>query len=36
MKLKTKKESTPITNMLISTTLVLNNIETNFQLRFDD
>lgn len=37
MKLKTKKEiSSLITNMLISTISDLNNIETNFQLRFDN
>lgn len=37
MKLKTKKEiSSLITELLISKTSDLNNIETNFQLRFDD
>lgn len=37
MKLKTKKEtSSLITETLISKTSDLNNIETNFQLRFDD
>ena len=37
MKLKAKKEiSFLITEMLISKTSDLNNIETNFQLRFDD
>ena len=37
MRLKTKKEiSKIITNTLISSISDLNNLETNFQLRFDD